>query len=974
MSGDVEVQQQIDELRRKLDSLDVLRSDLGEETYAQKQAEIQQQLTLIETQGGVAITGDVKVDRGSKFVGGDDYSVTTTIITAPDLYPPEELLQAYYRALSNECRRLPLGIIDTQFVRTSGEQPVPLPDIYVDLDVIAPAEQRSRAARAWAWRLLSGEGAGRTPLLHAITREGDRRIVLVGDPGSGKSTFVNYLTYLLTTDDPALPEPLRGQLVVRLNLREVLVSSLSLQTGKGMAQMLWNALRAELAARLGDDAADKLLPYLRQRLLKDGGFILLDGLDEVPESQQRRQILLEAVSDWLGLLPADRTRYLITSRPYAYADQRWLLPGFISVVLAPFSAEQVQRFIARWYQAVRASLQWNEATARAKGEQLRLILREQPYLGDLASRPLLLTLMAALHSSWGQLPEDHASLYEETVRLLLGRWQRAREIQNSSGLIISEPGITQTLSVSEDRVRAALEKLAYTVHERQCREAQPDSLPADISEGEVLLAFKPLLRDVDPDELLRYLKYRAGLVVEYDAGVYAFPHRSFQEYLAACYLANQVPLAEELCSVVRDNPLWWREVFVLAVGKFKRSGAGAVVAALNTLLPASPDELDAVADTHWRSAALAGRALIDMRLVDRIGEQPQYDVIVRRVRKWLTQLIENGHLPARERAEAGDVLGQLGDPRFDAQRFYVPRLYRGAPEILFGFVPIEAGSFVMGSRQGDPEADEDELGNPDRLTLPYAYWLARYPASVAQFGAFVAAQGYQDDRWWTPLGREWRAGSWDERYDRSDLPWQIATRPLETRAQPAQWIDQVRYPNRPVVGVTWFEAAAYCAWLNAQLQPDLPQGCVIRLPTEAEWERAARLPLSPRARGEPEGGQRFPWGDDDWDESRANIEAGHLNRPTTVGLYPRGATAAGLLDLGGNVWEWCLSLYRIYPYEPQRYNLNDREAAGERVLRGGSWLFDQRNARCAYRDRFDPDGFYDNVGFRLALAQAADAY
>ena len=967
------------ELRRKLESLEVLRSDLGEETYARQKATIQQQLTLIETQGGTVVAGDVIVDGSGKFIGRDDYSVTTNIITTPDQYPPEDLLQAYYRALANECCRLPLGIIDTQFIRASGEQPVPLPDIYVDLDVITPIEQRAPTGvhqpdeRAWAWRLLRGEGAGRTPVLSAISRAAVKATVLLGDPGSGKTTFVNYLTYLLATNDRVLPETLQGQLVVRLILREVLAQHMPPQADKGTAQMLWEALRADIATRLGDDAADRVLPYVRQRLLKDGGFILLDGLDEVPEAQQRRQIVLEAVNEWVGLLPAAHTRYLLTARPYAYADKRWHLPGFVTVALAPFSEEQVQRFIARWYQAVRPSLQWSEDTARSKGQQLQSVLREQSYLGDLASRPLLLTLMATLHSSWGQLPEDHASLYEETVKLLLGSWQRAREIHSPDGAVISEPGIAQTLSVGEGRIRAALETLAYNVHQRQRRETQSGDLPADISEGEVLLAFKPLLRDVDSDDLLRYLKHRAGLVIEHDAGVYAFPHRSFQEYLAACYLANQVPLAEQLCRVVRDDPIWWREVFVLAAGKFKRSGAGAVVAALNALLPASPDEVDVIAEVHWRSAALVGQALAELRLMEQIGEQAQYDVIIKRTRKWLTQLIEQGQLTARERAEAGDVLGQLHDPRFDVQNLYLPRQYRGQPEPRYGFVPIEAGSFAMGCRVGDVESDADEFGNPDRLTLPYAYWLARYPVTVAQYGVFVEAEGYSDDRWWTETGRSWCTGEWDQRYDQSDLPWQIATRPLHLRAQPLQWADQLRYPNRPVYGVTWFEAMAYCAWLNDRFPGERPAGYLIRLPTEAEWEKAARTPAFPAATPD-EKGQRYPWGNDDWDESRANIEASRLNHVTPVGIYPRGATSNGLLDLSGNVWEWCLTLYRLYPYESHSYNLNDPNASGERLLRGGSWLFDQRNARCAYRDRFDPDGFYDNVGFRLALSVASGAF
>jgi hypothetical protein len=139
-----DVQQQIAELRRKLTSLADMRDAIGEEAYQKDRANLEAQIQIL-TDGGALVVGDVKLDRGSKFVGHDDYS--TTIITNPNRYPPEELLTFYYRALANDCCRLPLGIIDMQFIRTSGEQSMPLPDIYVDLDVITPATQGAIAAQ-----------------------------------------------------------------------------------------------------------------------------------------------------------------------------------------------------------------------------------------------------------------------------------------------------------------------------------------------------------------------------------------------------------------------------------------------------------------------------------------------------------------------------------------------------------------------------------------------------------------------------------------------------------------------------------------------------------------------------------------------------------------------------------------------------------------------------------------------------------
>src|SRR3990172_4744857 len=388
------------ELQRKLANLQSLHDILGKDAFEKAKADLESQLALL-TEGGAVITGGVDTG-GGKFVGRDDLS--TTINVTADA-PPEELLEAYYRSLANECRRLPLGVIDVEFVRTSGEQLVPLPDIYVDLDVVTPASQREKDERAWALRLMRGEGENRTPLLGAITLPEASHAVLLGEAGSGKSTFVNYLTYLLSTHSEAAPEEMRGRLPVRLILREVAARRIPAGASKGTAQMLWDALRDDIAERLGEDVAVKLLPHLQARLLKDGVVVLLDGLDEVPEAHQRRKALLQAVQDLAGMLPAKSSRVLVTARPYAYADRQWRLPKFSTLALAPFSEEQVNRYVDRWYQAVRPSMGWNEDTARDKGDRLRAALRERPYLGDLASRPLLLTLMATLHSSWGQLPE-----------------------------------------------------------------------------------------------------------------------------------------------------------------------------------------------------------------------------------------------------------------------------------------------------------------------------------------------------------------------------------------------------------------------------------------------------------------------------------------------------------------------------------------------------------------------------------------
>ena len=198
-----------------------------------------------------------------------------------------------------------------------------------------------------------------------------------------------------------------------------------------------------------------------------------------------------------------------------------------------------------------------------------------------------------------------------------------------------------------------------------------------------------------------------------------------------------------------------------------------------------------------------------------------------------------------------------------------------------------------------------------------AYRIGRYAVTVGEFLRFVEAEGYENEDFWRDGGfRKWPG--------------------------PAGWEDQLEHPTRPVTGVSWYEAVAYVAWA----------GC--RLPTEAEWERAARGPQ----------GRRYPWGDDKPDPSRLNYYESKIGCPTPVGAYARGATPDGILDMAGNVWEWCSDWFDHYPKTSVTDPKGPPSGSG-RVLRGGAWNNNPRNCRSTYRNNDDPDERNDNIGFRV---------
>jgi formylglycine-generating enzyme required for sulfatase activity len=228
------------------------------------------------------------------------------------------------------------------------------------------------------------------------------------------------------------------------------------------------------------------------------------------------------------------------------------------------------------------------------------------------------------------------------------------------------------------------------------------------------------------------------------------------------------------------------------------------------------------------------------------------------------------------------------------------------------------------------------------VVLP-GYWIGKYPVTNAGYRAFVEGEGYQMRAYWTEAGWKWKGN----------------------RMQPVHWIDErYNYSQQPVVGVTWYEAVAYCRWLSERT------GVVVRLPSEAEWEKAAR----------GTDGRIYPWGDE-FDKSKCNVSASGIGKPTPVGqyspaCYPElvegGDSPYGCADMAGNVWEWCVTKWES-SYEG--YTGNDElEGRDPRALRGGSFLDGAWNARCASRcvSRLRRDWL--SYGFRVVVASPISSH
>ena len=875
---------------------------------------------------------------------------------------PASMRTAYLNRVLEATSYLSLAGIDPKAASES-EARLALGAVYTALLTLTP-EPHDRMVRGedldWEARRLSAlEQLNRNP-----------RLVLLGDPGSGKSTFVNFVAMCLAGETLAredanlalltapLPDEDGGDqnqpqpwehgvlLPVRVILRDLAARGLPPADQEATAEHLWRFVASQLeAAALGGYA-----PHLGRELQEQGGLLLLDGLDEVPEAGRRRAQIKQAVEDFAATFP--HCRMLVTSRTYAYQKQDWRLPGFAEAVLAPFSQGQIHRFVDRWFAHI-ASLRGLDADdAQGRAELLKRAIFGSDRLQALAERPLLLTLMASLHA-WrgGSLPQKREELYADTVDLLLDWWESQRVVRDGQGsVVMMQPSLAEWLKVDRQKMRNLLNEVAYEAHA-----AQPDLAgTADILDGDLVGGLMRLSQnpEVNPARLVEYLSRRAGLLLPRGVGVYTFPHRTFQEYLAACHLTDH-EYPDLVAGLARKDPNRWREVALLAGAKSARGSDFALWVLVEALCYRDLEGEEQSEADAW-GALLAGQALVESADLERVSERNLGKVTC--VRCHLVRILEDGRLPPVERAAAGRALARLGDLRPGVGVLSPPPPagegpgMRALPDILWCYVP--PGPFTMGSADEDEMAWDGEKPRHPNDSVTEGYLISRYPVTNAQFAAFVEAGGYRERQYWTEAG--WR---WKEQEE------------LKGSYDPGE---PFNLPNHPVVGVSWYEAVAYCRWLGERLQVSgfkfqvwcggqtepwnlEPETLTVRLPSEAEWEKAAR----------GTDGRVFPWGGEA-DSDRANYVDTGIGTTSAVGCFPGGASPYEVEDLSGNVWEWPRSLYREYPYDPGD-GREDLEAGRDvlRVLRGGAFNLEARFVRCASRFRLNPLNRYRNHGFRV---------
>jgi len=831
--------------------------------------------------------------------------------------------------------------------------------------------------------LVREETSEPTPLSELLPRH--RCLVIAGEAGAGKSTFLRHVALTLAR---ALQD--RRPALVRQRLdweTDQVPQPIFLPLG-GFGLFLKELDDAEKES----PNPELLLGYMRhhfrdldlpeeffedQLKREEHCLVLLDGLDEVAHFEDR-----VLISQTVTLLAQryEGARFAVTCRPEGYRDGAQLGAGFRRADIEPLRwPDDIVPFVTRWNEAV---LQQSRHAAHDNTQDFLHRLEGQERVRALANNPLLLTVMIIVHFNVGQLPERRADLYDNATELLLGwdtRWRRK--------LAAPPPWLDNIKPAGK---RLYLEELAYYWQQQGTLEMQRQ-------EAEQFLTSFFLTGEGEEKE--REATQQAAVFLDWVVersyllrplgNALTFYRRAFQEYLAARCLARESDTAAIALAAIEKDRDWWEETVSLAVDHLSTSDPTRANSLLKALL-AVPDDPDA----PHHHLVLVGRALANAA-----REHLPWQL----VEEATTRLSDavTGATPAFAiplRVHAGCALAALGDPR------------PGVGDLLPLLVKVPGGPFRMGSSPQEVQRWKDwtrQAIEDGRYTTPedwtkeqvfevFAVWLdaeegvyeidvpafyiARYPVTNVQFSPFVDKEtgGYDDQDLWTEAGWAWRQGEGEG--------W---GRPPERRSEPMYWRDaRFNRSNQPVVGLTWFEAMAYARWLtrrleigdgrlevwrNGEAEPlnlQYPTSNIqFRLPTEAEWEKAAR----------GADGRTWPWGNE-WDETKANTAEGRGDWTTTpVGLYPDGASPYGALDLAGNVWEWMATRWgedwRKPDYGPP-YHPNDGredpEGMVRRVLRGGSWNFNQYYARCAARNRRNPSHSDYYFGFRVASPICSD--
>lgn len=706
------------------------------------------------------------------------------------------------------------------------------------------------------------------------------RVLLLGDPGAGKTTTLYRFAIDLARDAQANPDT--AKIPVFVPLRKF--------TGETSFEAFIKAQMYNL-----QDA----YPILKNRLI-----LLCDAFNEMPRSRDTVTMVretLDAAPFWaVSCRARDYQEELSGYKEVAKIRLKPLDPPQIwAVIQRSFAQEGQPELGAALWKAMHGNDDllgaWRAFTSAGQAEifwqninwpgnvKLRddknpkwskesdtrhAMLKDRRQMIVLCRNPYLLNRVCLLYSDLKKLPDNRGALFATFVDRLLKREEKVAKA-------IGAAWIDQTL------IRRGLAQVAYELNKKT---------EMQLEHAEAVL--KQHVPEADGGLLLR-LAMAANLLDV--GGEVRFTHQLLQEYFASEVLGALMD-AKTDPAILWKPENWWQ-----STGREETA----------ILLAGVRADPEAVA--RWIAPAQPWFAIEILR-------QPDFALDLSKISKWTRNiLVSSAQVKQDEvnpvgRAAVYRVLGLFEEDH----RLGIDLDIDNLPE--FDWVDIPAGEFLYGN-------------DKKRRNIKKTFKISRYPVTYKQFQVFIdSSDGFHDPRWWNGLAA-------DDKHKSA---------PVEQR---------FKYANHPRERVSWYDSIAFCRWLSfkwgGKWGIDEVEEWLVRLPTEFEWEKAAR----------GTDGREYPY-KGKFDETKGNTRETGINQTSAVGIFPNSASPYGVLDMSGNVWEWCLTDEDIRASETVAPNLRIDKV---RVVRGGSWSSNREPANAAFRDRNLPNDRYVNLGFRVVM-------
>ncbi len=811
--------------------------------------------------------------------------------------------------------------------------------------------------------------------------------LLVGDPGCGKSTVLQH--HQLSAARAALRAIAQGQTPTEI----CFWVRLSDYSAADAPPAEWLAQRWALAASAHTSAHTKssILPSWAEACQRLPLRVLADGINEIkaPNAEAQNEAM-QRWATWAAGLASGGAGHLPPLFSVRTLEQGGGLaaPGlnlrFVSMGL--WTNEQMQQYCdARNAGAVWAAMQTPHHQS----------------LLELCRLPFNLAAQCELFESTGQLAADRAELLSGVVWLrIIHEYNKAGHGALAASGLLATKDVARIANGTWRSAMRALPEHGWLVRglDAHAEQLHHGGREVSFSAAQAEEAFKSTGSTCDSAAWLQAAQALdfigvSGINSLTGEANLRYTHQLWQEFFAGRGLRERVPAQGAAAGAFAALPNFAPPEIPSIEEAIAKLGTADPLPGPGVSLWEEPVKLAVQLSTrpldwlHHLQAVnlpLAGRAAAAALV--RLNAEPLAAPVLTALRQALLNRSQT-HDDLRLRIEAAEALGDLGD-----DRRYLKARGAGNVDYLIPkpehWVRIEAGTYRIGE---GGEFDDERPVTPvwlDEFSMAFA------PVTNAEYRCFLDAHGFEDDRWWVgELANIWRREGlpnveemesekqlmvdaksdlqcllqrygdatnvvrerltrYAEQTEQEDAAllesWFAAKRP---NGKPQEWANhRLNHPSQPVVGICVFEAQAYCRWLSAQ------SGKALNIPTEAQWEAAARG-LEAR---------RWPWeGSSEPEASRLNADPAHLRRTNPIGVFPAANTPLGLTDMSGNVWEWTLSEYSKCGLDKTLLHVQLANESCLRTVRGGSWRILPARCRPVRRDWDSPGNRDVYLGFRV---------